>query len=246
MSVYLATDIGKKRRINEDSAGYFYNQSGQLLLIVCDGVGGHQAGEVASQMVRNHIGERFEDSQFDSLDDLKLFLVEIVEEANLMVYQYGQDQENLFGMGTTLVLAAVMGQKVLVMNVGDSRAYLYRDHVLSQITEDHSLMNELLKTGEVTRQEAEHHPQKNYITRSIGLQSDVEIDSLIVDAELDDLYLLCSDGLSNMLSSKELAEAIESTDRSKLAAHLVDLANEAGGSDNITTVIADVFKREGE
>lgn len=246
MSVYLATDVGKKRRINEDSAGYFYNQSGELLLVVCDGVGGHQAGEVASQMVRDHIGETFLKTQFATLDELKQFLIETVEEANLMVYQQGQDKENLFGMGTTLVLAAVMGQAVIVMNVGDSRAYLYRDHTLSQITEDHSLMNELLKTGEVTRQEAEHHPQKNYITRSIGLQPSVDIDSLIVEAEVGDIYLLCSDGLSNLVSGQEICQAIEETPIENLADHLVAMANEAGGSDNITTVIADVFQREGE
>lgn len=239
MEVYIKSDIGQKRPLNEDRAGYFINQTQQPLFIVCDGVGGHQAGEVASQMAIDLIGRSWEETAFLEPTEMTEWLKENIEKNNAAIYKQGQENFSLKGMATTLVAAALLGDTLVVLNVGDSRAYLYRNGATNQITEDHSLVNELVKQGELTPQEAEHHPQKNVITRSLGLEYNVQVADISLKVKAEDIVLLCSDGLSDIVPLDKINDILnDEKTLDEASSALIDLANNAGGFDNITVLLA--------
>jgi protein phosphatase len=228
-----ATDTGLVRDHNEDS---FLADEG--LFVVADGVGGHKAGEVASQTAVETIKREFRDPTTDGL-------VDAVKTANRTVWNLAEANPDQRGMGTTLTALALVDEdgeeRLAVVNVGDSRAYLLQHGELEQLTEDHSLVEQLVREGQLTPEEAQVHPQRSIITRALGLDPDVEVDSWELTPYKGDRILLCSDGLTNEVSDDEIASTLRTVSDPDEAAHqLVHAARDHGGSDNITCVVVDV------
>jgi serine/threonine protein phosphatase PrpC len=232
-----ASDTGKKRRRNEDS--YVVAPP---LFAVADGMGGAQAGEVASKLA----AAALEDTDSGSSSGQER-VVSLIQEANRRVSARANTDPATSGMGTTMTVAIVEGQVVTIGHVGDSRAYLVRAGRLEQLTEDHSLVNELLKSGKLSPQEAETHPQRSVITRAVGTDPDVEVDAFTVDALEGDVFLLCSDGLTDMVDDDGILDVVERyhDDLDRVAKSLVSAANRGGGEDNIT-VIAFTMTADGD
>jgi PPM family protein phosphatase len=234
------TDTGRKRRRNEDA--YVCEPP---LFAIADGMGGAQAGEVASRLAAAAVKERGAGSGGERR------IVELIQEANRRVYDRANTDPNTSGMGTTMTVALVEDERVAFGHVGDSRAYLLRDGRMEQLTEDHSLVNELLKSGKLSREEAETHPQRAVITRALGTDPDVDVDTFSVPAQTGDLFLLCSDGLTDMVSEEGILGVVEHNrhDMERALRALVKEANRGGGEDNITVVafeIADAAVHDGE
>lgn len=246
MRIGAITDIGKQRNINEDS--YFVYRNENLLGgMVADGMGGHRAGEVASAMatriVKEHIINEF-DPQMSYMEMGELIRRAFLE-ANSRIYQYAQTDKSLEGMGTTSSLAIIYDHKLIIAHVGDSRVYLIKDGGIRQVTKDHSLVQELLSRGEITREFAERHPAKNYITRAIGSDDLLKVDITILDYH-EETVLLCSDGLSNMLCDTQILQIISEHEQLQAGAEaLVRLANKKGGLDNITVVTFEKIETSG-
>lgn len=240
MKISVHSNIGRKRSTNQDYAEYFKNQHHQILLILCDGVGGHQAGDVASRLTTEYLGEKFKNiSERFTVESFKQWLISEIEEVNHYIYDYSKSEPHLEGMGTTLVAASVIDDQLIVGHVGDSRAYSYQENTLKQITEDHSLVNVLIKTGEITEEEGARHPGRNVVIQSIGGTDSVTSEIKVMDVAEVDFVLLCSDGLSNMLSQEQLTVLFqEHRFEPDFAELLIKAANEAGGTDNITVIIA--------
>ncbi|MDQ3729592.1 MAG: Stp1/IreP family PP2C-type Ser/Thr phosphatase [Actinomycetota bacterium] len=223
----MKTDTGRQRTTNEDS--YFARSP---LFAVADGMGGAQAGEVASRMA----AEAFEPAERGP-EGAEAFLRSVVQSANNQIHALAQQDSSRSGMGTTLTAALVEGDEVSIGHVGDSRAYRFREGELTLLTSDHSLVEELRRQGRLTEEEAEVHPQRSIITRALGPELDVEVDTLTVSARPNDIYLICSDGLTTMVRDAKLAEILtESSSLDEAATWLVNEANEAGGRDNITVI----------
>lgn len=221
------TDTGRQRAANEDS--YFARGP---LYAVADGMGGAQAGEVASRLA----AEAFEPAERGSLSP-EAFLRSIVETANRRINSVAHQDVSRSGMGTTVTAALVEGDEISLAHVGDSRAYRLRDGELRLLTTDHSLVEELRRQGRLTAEQAEQHPQRSIITRALGPEPEVEVDTMTYATRPGDIYLLCSDGLTTMLKEERVRELLDEADTLEDAAtRLVDAANEAGGRDNITVV----------
>jgi PPM family protein phosphatase len=222
------TDVGRQRSVNEDSlviAPPFF--------AVADGMGGAKAGEVASAMA----AETFE-GESDSGEPAEAQLTRILREANRRIYELAVSDDSHRGMGTTVTAAKVTGNQVSLGHVGDSRAYRLRDGELEQLTRDHSLVAELERSGQITPEAAEHHPQRSIITRALGPEPDVQVDTYTLAGRDGDLFLICSDGLTSMISDDELASILRSSDTlEEVADSLVRAANQSGGKDNITVVL---------
>ena len=239
MEILGLTDVGLKRALNEDSFFVDCNEK-QFIGLVSDGMGGHNAGEIASNTAICAFKEFCEDVNIFShaVQNLKKAL----SYCNYKVYNLSQTEKNLNGMGATLVAAVYNGKKLYIANIGDSRAYLLSKGEIKQISEDHSFVFELLKNGLITNEEAKHHPQRNEITKAIGIVSTIFPDFYSVEVEKDDLILLCTDGLTSMLDDDLINEIINenSEDFSIALKTLIDKANENGGIDNITAVLAKI------
>jgi serine/threonine protein phosphatase PrpC len=227
-SVGRESNTGNKRRRNEDSFVV-----APPLFAVADGMGGAQAGEVASKLA----AAALEDTDPGSSGGVER-VVELIQEANRRVYERSNADPAASGMGTTITAALVEGTNVTFGHVGDSRAYLVRDGLIEQLTEDHSLVNELMKSGKLSAEEAETHPQRSVITRALGTDPDVDVDTFVVEARENDLFLICSDGLTTMVGDEDILELLEKyhDDLDRAAKSLVAAANRAGGEDNITVV----------
>lgn len=240
MQIAYGTAIGKRRKDNEDSVGIFTNQQGVKLAIIADGIGGNQGGDVASEMAVTHIGHSFKASNAKTIDDTKDWLQKQISSENQDIRNRSEQFIDLKGMGTTIVLAVIFKQTVLIGNIGDSRGYLLRDHVFSQVTEDHSLVNELVKRGELSKQAARVHPKKNVITRSLGIEKAVQIDMHFLELTDNDMLLLCSDGLSDMVNDDQIQTVLENdATLQEKCNQLIQLANDAGGLDNISVILID-------
>jgi PPM family protein phosphatase len=231
------TDTGHRRRRNEDS-----HVVRPPLFAVADGMGGAQAGEVASRLAAAALDE----PQRSADGDGEQRIVELVQEANRRVFQRATEDAATQGMGTTMTVALVddAAGTVSFGHVGDSRAYRVRDGELEQLTEDHSLVGELVRSGRLTPEEAGAHPQRSVITRAVGTEPDVDVDTFTVDGRPGDVYLLCSDGLTDMVEEDAIRDAVNASDGDldRAARALVDAANAGGGEDNITVVL---FRLEG-
>ncbi|MGE5691318.1 MAG: Stp1/IreP family PP2C-type Ser/Thr phosphatase [Pseudomonadota bacterium] len=225
------SDTGRKRRRNEDS---FVVRP--PLFAVADGMGGAQAGEVASRLAVEALAEH------DPAVGGEERVAEIIQEANRRVYHHQGEHAATSGMGTTMTVALVENGTVAIGHVGDSRAYLIRDGEVEQLTDDHSLVAELMRSGKLSPEEAEAHPQRSVITRALGSDPDVDVDTFTVDARPGDVFLLCSDGLTSMIGDEAILAAVEQRrgDLDGAAAELVRLANRAGGEDNITVVFFEI------
>ena len=223
-----ASDTGKKRRRNEDSFVV-----APPLFAVADGMGGAQAGEVASKLAAAALEELEPGGESASET-----VTALIQEANRRVYERAASDPSTSGMGTTMTVAIVEGNAVTIGHVGDSRAYVVRDGKLEQLTEDHSLVNELLKSGKLSREEAEIHPQRSVITRAVGTDPDVDVDAFTVTAREGDIFVLCSDGLTDMVSDEDILDTVERhrDDLDRVTKSLVSAANRGGGEDNITVV----------
>jgi PPM family protein phosphatase len=235
------TDPGRKRRRNEDA--YVIEPP---LFAVADGMGGAQAGEVASRLAAAALKESGVERGGEER------IVSVIQEANRRIYDRSNADPNASGMGTTMTVALVENGQVAFGHVGDSRAYLIRDGMMEQLTEDHSLVAELMRSGKLSPEEAETHPQRSVITRALGTDPDVDVDTFTVAAQTGDVFLLCSDGLTTMVSNETILDLVESNRASmdKALRALVGAANKGGGEDNITVVafeITDgVSARDGE
>ena len=245
MKFAIKSDVGQKRKVNEDAAGYFESKNNIPLMMVCDGIGGHNAGEIASAMALMSIGQAWEKTEFNDIEEVYQWLIKKITEANEAIFTRSAQYEDLYGMGTTVVVASIIGNQLMIANVGDSRAYVLRNFQLKQLTEDQSLVNALLKSGEITPEEAENHPNKNIVTQSLGVTSSVEIDFVRMTIKNEDTLILCSDGLSDMLSLEEIRNVMNHySDVEQQVEKAVQEANEAGGRDNITVAIAKIQLQE--
>jgi serine/threonine protein phosphatase PrpC len=227
------TDPGRRRRRNEDA--YVCEPP---LFAVADGIGGAQAGELASSLAAGAV----RDDSSDGRGDGRRRVDELIQEANRRVYQRQSEDASLSGMGTTMTVALVEDGRVWIGHVGDSRAYLVRDDKLEQLTEDHSLVAELVRSGRLSPEEAETHPQRSVVTRALGTDPDVDVDTFPVEAKPGDLFMLCSDGLTSMVSDDAILDEIKDhrNDMRAAAKALVRAANKGGGEDNITVVFFEI------
>lgn len=224
------TDAGRRRRRNEDA--YVLAPP---LFAVADGMGGAQAGEIASQIAASALRDATEHGGEDAV-------VALIQEANRRVYEAAVSDEAHSGMGTTMTVALVENGAVRIGHVGDSRAYRVREGTLEQLTEDHSLVAELVRSGRLSQEEADVHPQRSVITRVLGADPDVDVDTFSVDARPGDVFVLCSDGLTAMVDDETILELVEGHrgDLEGAARALVDAANRGGGEDNITVVVFEI------
>jgi PPM family protein phosphatase len=236
VAVGAKSDVGQVRQANEDS--YLVHEP---LFVVADGMGGHIAGDVASSTAVSVISGNAATASAENLQTL----AELVRSANKAIWEKAGEDPSLRGMGTTCTLMLVDDSKAHFAHVGDSRAYLMRDGQLTQITEDHTLVGRMVKEGKLAPEDAENHPQRSIITRALGVDSDVEVDIITLELMPGDRILMCSDGLSSMISDEAIAPPLrDERDPQKAADRLVQLANEAGGEDNITVVVVDVIDQK--
>lgn len=239
MKISVHSNIGKRRTSNQDYADYYTSKADQNLFILCDGVGGHQAGDVASRMTTNYLGEKFESIETAfTIESLQNWMLEAIQDVNQFIYKKSVEHAELVGMGTTLVMAASVENHFVIAHVGDSRAYTYYRGDLTQITEDHSLVNELIRSGEITEEEANHHPRRNVVTQSIGGTETVSAELNTVSLSEIEMLLLSSDGLTNMVSREGLINLFnQHRFEDKFGEMLIRAANDAGGMDNITLIL---------
>ena len=236
MRIYSATDVGQKRKMNQDYVFASEGPVGNLpnLFTVADGMGGHNAGDYASShAVRILVDEIREDADYNPVKVIR----HAIEAANTEIRNRAQEDENLRGMGTTMVVATIVDQYAYVANVGDSRLYVIGEDII-QITRDHSWVEEMVQRGEIDRKAARTHEKKNVITRAIGGYDTVEAEMFSVDLKKEDMILMCSDGLTNMLEDQEIFHIIKSShDIREAAERLVSRANDNGGRDNISVIL---------
>ena len=246
MRIYSATDVGQKRKMNQDYVFASEGPVGNLpnLFTVADGMGGHNAGDYASShAVRILVEEIRKDADYNPVRVIR----HAIETANTEIRNRAQEDEKLRGMGTTMVVATIVDQYAYVANVGDSRLYVVDDEI-RQITRDHSLVQEMVRMGELSEDEARNHPDKNIITRALGAEKTVDVD--FFDFRLEDgcTILMCSDGLSNMVQDKKMEEIIldPDADIEQKGSRLLQEANQNGGKDNIAVVLVEPFTNEVE
>lgn len=237
MIVYGQTDVGRVRADNQDTFRCGTLTQEACYAVVCDGMGGAAGGSVASRLTAELIEERLVTGFRENMAESSVLhlLESAVAAANALVYDEAMADPDLRGMGTTVVAAVVQGDTVYTAHVGDSRIYLVNDGI-QQLTRDHSIVQEMIEKGQLTPEEAQHHPRKNLITRAIGVDSRVTCDLQTVAMAPADGLLLCSDGLTNMVDPEAILSIIRGTDGADIPTKLVEAANQAGGSDNITAV----------
>ena len=240
MQYWASTDLGAVRAQNQDTYQVEKLDKNTLLCVVCDGMGGAKAGNVASTLAAEAFIKEVKRAWSSDLsgDRLEQILRGAVKLANFTVYDQAQQVEDYSGMGTTLVAALIRGKKASIVNVGDSRAYFITNDGIRQITTDHSLVQMMITRGELTPEKAKRYPGKNLITRAIGTEEQVECDVFHLDVGKDSCVLLCTDGLSNLMDDQEiLFEIAHSQDRGDCCQRLLDIAKKRGAPDNVTSVL---------
>ena len=244
MNSYYLTDPGKVRTHNEDSVVILTNKNGESLMIVADGMGGHRSGEIASSIVVSHVGKSFSDKEsLGTKEEAKEWMKTVISESNVLIYKYTIDNPDSMGMGTTIVMSLVSKEFLLFGNIGDSSGYVLKNNHLHKITIDHTLVNLLVKSGELTAEEAREHPRRNVLMRALGTNMSVEMDIFDVETDVDGI-LLCSDGLTNMLKDDQITKVLlEETPVENKVKKLIIKCNNRGGTDNIS--IAYLEKKEG-
>ena len=235
MEYYYRTDPGKVRDHNEDSVIIVKNSNGEYLMAVADGMGGHKGGEIASSIAISHIGKRFSEiSSIGNKEDAVAWLKDTVREANVLIYKYTSEYPESAGMGTTIVMAVLTEDFLLFGNIGDSSGYIFKNNKLHKITTDHTLVNLLVKSGELTLEEAKEHPRKNVLMRALGANTTVEMDIFEVEMDVDVIFL-CSDGLTNILTDEQISKVLsEDHTAQEMVDKLIMKANNRGGTDNIS------------
>ena len=243
MIICVGSDVGKVREINQDS--YFYCDNDQLpIFVVADGMGGHNAGEIASKLAIQTIKEAYNRDKEKIIQkklELPGFINQALKEANERVFIESKKHESYQGMGTTITMGFIFEKEIFIGHIGDSRAYLFRNEELLQLTQDHSLVAELVRNGSISKEEAQNHPQKNIITRALGTDCNVNIDILSRELDDKDIILLCTDGLTNMVSENRIRETLLNFENLEDCCNaLIDTANDLGGFDNSTVIIIKV------
>ena len=240
MKIYAATDIGMSRNMNQDYLFASETPVGNLpnLLIAADGMGGHVSGEFASKFTVDEIVKSIREN---AGTDAAFLLREAVLAANRGLISYAREHQEMSGMGTTVVAAALAGTRLVVANVGDSRLYLAGSEMV-QVTEDHSLVQQMVRLGELDPAEAKNHPDRNIITRAVGADENLTVDIYTVEAVPGDFILLCTDGLTNMVEDSVLFQILKENGKElpEKGKQLLDLANANGGKDNITVIVAEI------
>ncbi|MBQ4088791.1 MAG: Stp1/IreP family PP2C-type Ser/Thr phosphatase [Clostridia bacterium] len=232
MKVYARTDIGPVRALNEDS--YYIPADGENFCCVADGMGGHNAGEVASAIAVETMASRLRDKRLAPHERLR----RAVYAANAAIYDKAHESQSMSGMGTTVTALLIEDGEAHIAHVGDSRCYLLRNKTLMQLTSDHTYVEELLLQGVITMQEARNHPNRNVITRALGTEPNVQVDMLRISLQPGDMFLMCSDGLSGYVSDRDMLETLNSrVKRENKVSALVDQAIDGGGHDNITALL---------
>ena len=239
MRIFAKTDIGRERKINEDFYYISEPEDKIKLFILADGMGGYNAGEVASKMavetVKEYIYKHFEKSKV-SKEKIEELISDSIEYANSTIYKKAQSKKELNGMGTTLDVCLIYNNKIYIGHIGDSRVYRIRKEFMRRITRDHSYVQTLIEDGKISKEEAYHHPKKNMLTKALGCMEKVEPDVYTKTFIKDDIILMTSDGLTNMIKEEEIYNIIKQ-DKANATENLVKQANENGGYDNITVVI---------
>lgn len=242
MKIIAKTDVGKVRSSNQDSyaAGEFRN--GVAWAVVCDGMGGNAGGNIASSAAVKSISERITNGYRDNMtaSSIRNLLMTAITNANYEIFDLAEESEELEGMGTTVVAAVMTESTVYIAHAGDSRAYIVGADEITQITRDHSVVQNMIEKGEITEEEAQQHPQKNLITRALGVDEILKVDFSVQDITADDVLLLCTDGLTNYVKDEDIYRIVRESGVTDFAASLVELANEHGGGDNITVVAVSV------
>ena len=236
MKSFYQTDPGKVRSHNEDSVNIVENLSGEYLLVVADGMGGHKAGEVASSLAVNELSKRFSSlSSIGTKEEAVVWLKEIVDEVNVKILKYAEEHVDASGLGTTCVCALVTNDFLLFGNIGDSSGFVYKNKKLYKVTKDHTLVNILLENGELSESAAKVHPQKNVLMKALGAAEVIEMDIFDVERDVDGVFL-CSDGLTNMMSSEQIEKVLndKDLDLEGQIGKMIMKSNMRGGSDNIT------------
>lgn len=228
------------REINEDSYNMIAgNEKTPYVFIIADGMGGHSCGEIASRAAVEYISDSMirDSKRFMPKESCEAELRKLVEDTNSAVYQKSLERPEVNGMGTTLTMAVVVNTTITVAHVGDSRLYMVRDGSMQQVTEDHSYIEELVRKGSLTREEAEKHPRKNVITRAVGCTPELEVDILSLEMKKNDIFLLCTDGLTNMLDEDEIYDTAKGNKPEVACEQLIEAAKKHGGEDNITVIV---------
>ena len=243
MKVFTKTDVGMVRSMNQDSFLISENQDNGLnLYILADGMGGHKGGEIASKVavkaVSKYITEKFDEISKDKQSILDL-LEESIEFANSAIYEESEEDEELQDMGTTLEVLLIYKRKIYIGHIGDSRIYRIRKNRMKKITTDHSYVEKLIQDGEITREESYHHPKKNLLMKALGTDETVEPDLLYTVLNKNDILIICSDGLTNMVREEKIFDIVKENNSDDVTDVLIDEANNAGGLDNITVIVID-------
>lgn len=239
LKMAFLSDIGRVRTVNEDRALVQDQPDGWALAIVADGMGGHQAGDIASAMAIEWIPQGLHPMDADLNGEQRgQRLRSAIEKANEKIFEYASERENYHGMGTTVVAVLASSESAVIAHIGDSRAYRIRGGHIEQLTEDHSLVNELVKSGQISREEAEHHPRRNVLTRALGTEPTIEVDVQEISWQSGDMLLLCSDGLSGLVDQQRILHTVLGEgDLEDKVRGLINEALAAGGDDNVTVVL---------
>lgn len=250
MQFEILSDVGRKRTINEDGAAVFALSDGTTLAVIADGMGGHRGGDFASATTIKVIGEKFmalEELQMTDEEDWFEWLKETVFYVNRLLYEYADDNEELKGMGTTLEVVLIRGRSCLISHIGDSRVYKINEAEVKQVTTDHSYVNVLIDSGEITEAEAATHPQRNWIMKALGSERTIEPDFYKLELTEATFLLICTDGLSNELDDSMMFDIVLSTYAlNEKVEKLVELANKMGGEDNISVILLRPSETEDE
>lgn len=243
MEIAMKTDVGRIRTINEDRVLVKVVHSGVSWGVIADGMGGHQAGDIASQVAVDTINEHLQqlltaDASEQDEVELAALLREAVFRANEKVFTIASSEDHYHGMGTTVVVSLMTNNKLVIGHIGDSRAYRWDGEQLIQLTEDHSLVNELLKSGQISAEEANHHPRRNVLTRALGTEPFVEVEVKSFSWKPHDILLLCTDGLSGLVERERIQQVLSTADELEgKSEQLIELALQAGGDDNVTVLL---------
>lgn len=239
------TDIGRRRKENQDTWRAGRKGNAFAWAVVCDGMGGQRAGRLASCTAISSVEQQFSYTDLVTAENPGILLQHIVEKANEEVFHRAvEGGADTFGMGTTIAAVVLRNRDAFYAHVGDSRVYLFRKNTLVQLTRDHSRVQEMVESGQITEQQARFHPERNRITRALGVHQQVQVDVGSIPVEPGDEFLLCSDGLSGPLSSQEIAEILAHYPIYQQARSLVEEANQQGGPDNITAVVMQIAQEE--
>ena len=239
MKIYGKTDVGKLRETNQDTFAYGEPFENGYFAIVCDGMGGQNAGNIASEMAREQITNTLLRQLKIGLDEksVRNILLSAFSAANQTVYQKACSDSKLSGMGTTAVATVILQDRLFVAHVGDSRAYLLASGVFTRLTQDHSVVEMLFNKGKISKDELKSHPRRNEITRAIGVLPEVSVDFTTESFRKGDKLLLCSDGLTGVCDDEQISQILEDNDSARASERLITLANSYGGTDNITAIV---------